>query len=387
MLSDKQKQYIEEHLTDDVRQLALSGTDKFLLNQIAGRQKIRHKIPSWYERDDLLFPPALSLEQSSSELTARYKSTLIKGKTLVDLTGGFGVDSVFLSSSFSQTIYVEKQEALAETAQHNFKALGLPIQVVNADAVAYLDEMSPIDCIYIDPSRRSGKGLKVVRIEDCEPDVAALQGKLLSKADKVLIKLSPMLDIKAALNALTSTNQVHVVSVDNECKELLFLLTKEPTKEPRIVALNYDKSIPREVISFYYPDERNTSPLWVDTIKHYLYEPNTSIIKAGYYKGISALFDIEKLHPDSHLYTSDGLIPRFPGRVFEVVAVSSFNKKELTPFLKDLDKANIAVRNFPLSAEALRKKLKLKEGGEVFLFATTMKDGKRVLVRCQMPAK
>lgn len=376
-LTDKEKQFIKDHLLDDVHDLALriknltkawDSDAMFLLNQIVGRRKIKEKVPSWYENDNLLYPAKLSLEQASSEKTALYKASLLSGDSLVDLTGGLGVDTAFLSGNFNRVSYVERQKELADLARHNFPNLLLHhIDVYCEDALSFLNRIDPVDAIYIDPARRSSTGKKVALISDCEPNIIDIQEALLQKAKRILIKMSPMLDIKMAISQLKKVEEVHIVSVDNECKELLFLMNNETTEEPQIHCINFDKSGAQKD-SFRYSDEKEISLSYTDKIKKYLYEPNASIMKAGYYKGVARQYHIEKLHPDSHLYTSDKYINDFPGRTFLVI--------------NDLPKqqANIAVRNYPIKPEALKKKLKLKDGGDIYLFATTLANGAKVLI-------
>lgn len=381
MLSESDKLFIKEHLTKDLNETALHSASvfkdtvhrTFILDQIRGRQKMKTKVPSWFENDDILYPGKLSLEQSSSETTARYKTTLVSGDTFADLTGGLGIDTSFLSTHFREALYVERQEELCRIARHNFSVLKKGnIQVLNEDAVVALTNISHVDCIFIDPARRSQEGRKLMLIQDCEPDILTLQNDLLEKSNMVLIKLSPMLDIKSALRSLNNVSQVHVISVNNECKELLFLLKKEESGEPLITCLNFTAGDKIGKDSFYYNEEKDLQINYTDMLGDYLYEPNASILKAGFYKGVSSRYNVYKLHPDSHLYTSDNLIPDFPGRTFKVIAAD--NK------LPHLKKANLTVRNYPLKVDDLRKKLKLKDGGEVYLFATTLASGKHVLV-------
>jgi precorrin-6B methylase 2 len=390
ILSPNDKQFIREHLADDVNQLALKKPPRFspemdfpfLLNQIAGRQRIKNKMPSWYRQDNLIYPCLLSLEQCSSEITARYKASLLSGNTFADLTGGFGVDTAFIARNFTQVDYVEKQNELVELAAHNFPVLGLSnIRIHVADGVPYLREMEPVDCIYLDPARRSGYGKKVMLIEDCDPNLLDIQDLLLEKAGQVLVKLSPMLDIKSALKRLKSVGEIHVVSLENECKELLFLLQKEAKEEPPVTCMNFRKNGDCQKFTFSFSEERNAVVPCTHETGTYLYEPNVSILKAGFYKGIALRYCLKKLHPDSHLYTSSELHKGFPGRVFQIEAVSSLNRRELKERFPGLEKAHISIRNFPLSVEELRKRGKWKEGGDIYLFATTLANGKHVLIK------
>jgi len=390
MPNNATNQFIKEHRYDDVRKLALqfhSHVDSnidlpFALTQIESRGLATAKIPSWEQRDDLVFPPHLALEQCSSEYTARYKATLLSGNIFTDLTGGFGVDFAFIATNFKKAFYVERQKDLCEIAQHNWKILGLDsADVENTDCVEYLRKMAPVDVIFIDPARRSMSGKKMVAIENAEPNLLEIQDLLLEKASIVLIKLSPMLDITQSLNKLKQVAEVHVVGVDNECKELLFLLKRKQTQEPQIYCVNISTKGGVEKISFRYSEEKNCPIEYTSEMGEYLYEPNVTLLKAGLFKTLKKMYPVRKLHPDSHLYTSQTLIPDFPGRTFKVESLSSFNKKELKHFLKGITKANLTVRNFPVGAEELKKKLRLADGGEVFLFATTLAGEKHVLVR------
>ncbi|GHT76609.1 hypothetical protein AGMMS50262_15280 [Bacteroidia bacterium] len=388
MFNEATTRFIHEHHDDDVQALALKSKhlpdDIDLLTalvQIAGRQSIQHKIPSWYEREDLIYPVKLPLEQCSSEHTARYKAALLGGNSFLDLTGGFGVDTAFIAPKFEHSTYIERQDSLAEIAQHNFSALGLNIRILNMNGIFYLHRMeNPVDCIYIDPARRSIADKRGVLIEDCDPNVAEFQHKLVEKAGTVLVKLSPMLDIQAALRTLEYVNEVHVVSVDNECKELLFLLKKNPRKDPVITCSNLTKSHDY-IDSFRLSEENNAQLKYSKEVKRFIYEPNASLMKAGFYKSIAVQYGVEKLHPNTHLYTSYRYIKDFPGRIFQVKAVSSMKSPELNQNLKGIETANITVRNFPLSVAELRRKLKIYEGGETYLFATTLSDESLAIVR------
>lgn len=380
--------FVEEHLHADVRALALQASKypevdmPMALTQIAGRQMAEVKIPSWYRVQGLLYPRHLSMEQCSSEATARYKAGLMKGDSFADLTGGFGIDCSFISMNFRQADYVERQEELCELAAHNFPLLGLDISVHHEDGVAYLKRMQPIDCLFLDPARRDGHGEKTVAISDCEPDVGILEPLLVEKARRVMIKLSPMLDLSLALNALKHVSEVHVVSVNNECKELLLMLDVCHQGEVEIHTANILSLGECQRFSFTPSKERDAVCRMASRWGTYLYEPNASILKAGAYKVLTEAFPIQKLHPNSHLYTSNEYLPDFPGRRFKIETVCGFGKKELKTLLQNLEKANLTVRNFPTSVADLRKRLKLKEGGEDYLFATTWTDGQRVLVKC-----
>ena len=423
------KDFINAHLNDDVNKLALSkfpdDIDKlFVIRQIQARQLLKKKLPSWSENDELLFPKRLSLEQCSSELTAKYKRTISRkdAKSLIDLTGGMGVDTSFLSDNFDETIYVESQAELCELAEHNFKVLKKNIKVVNAKAEDFLTQCGEVDCIYLDPARRDEYGRKMVSLHDCSPDVAELQDLLFEKTNTVIVKLSPMLDIDIIKKELKNIKEIHVVAVKNECKEVLVLCQRTTDNEttsrdasmiPAIKRI--DTSDENEVIrrlyisaidlkenwkfSFTEDEEQNAIPTFADEIGKYLYEPGVACMKAAPFKLLSQRFNIKKLHRNSHLYTSDELVTDFPGRTFEVINVIPFNKKTKKTLMQTLtqtqsdehsatwrlgdlvtQKVSIAVRNFPLSAEELRKHLGFEDGDDFYIFGTTMKGEKKMLV-------
>ena len=449
------KDFIKKHLNDDVNKLALSkfpeGVDKqFVVRQVQARQVLSKKLPSWAENDELIFPKKLSLEQCSSELTAKYKTSLStklhetprkisedscdlvdeeistklhetprkisadlcelvdEKKILVDLTGGMGVDTSFLSDNFDKTYYVEMQEELCEIARHNFKILNKNIEVVNDNAEHFLTTCDEVDCIYLDPARRDEYGRKMVSLHDCSPDVAELQDILLKKAKKVLVKVSPMLDIEMIKKELTDIAEIHVVAVRNECKEILLEIQKlkisksqnlrnsktqnlsnSATQQLRILATDL-----REGWNFSFTEDEEHNAEWTlaDKVGRYLYEPGAACMKAGCFKLLSQKYNLDKLHRNSHLYTSDELCPDFPGRIFEVIDTFPFDKKtkkEISSrcqqissedFSATLKKASVAVRNFPLSAEELKKNLGLQDGNDFYIFGTTMKGEKKVVV-------
>ena len=380
--------FIKENALADVRSLALQAKKypsvdmAMAVVQIAGRQMAETKVPAWYRTEGLLYPKHLSMEQCSSEATATYKAGLVEGDTFTDLTGGFGIDCSFMSRKFGQANYVELQAELCELARHNFPLLGLNIRVHNEDGVEYLKQMQPVDCLFLDPARRDGHGGKTVAISDCEPDVSALEDLLVEKAKKVVVKLSPMLDLSLALKDLKYVSEVHIVSTDNECKELLLILQKTPIpSEISIHCINMVRADCQKY-TFTQEQERTTDCPLAAEVEAYLYEPNASILKAGAYRSLTRTYPVKKLHPSSHLYVSPHFIEDFPGRKFQVEAVSGFGKKELKAFLQGMEKANLTIRNFPSSVAELRKRLRLKEGGEDYIFATTLVDDSKVLIKC-----
>ncbi|WP_352423584.1 SAM-dependent methyltransferase [Proteiniphilum sp.] len=435
-LTSEQKQFIRAHERDDIRETALRfmrDDMSLLLTQIAGRQMTEKKIPSWYAERDIVYPPHLSLEQSSSELTARYKASLVsKGaelfsgllpfvevtspeavegnsNTFADLTGGMGVDFSFLSPYFREAIYVDQNKELCRFAEHNFEVLGLEnVAVYCAGAENFLKETSPLNFIYLDPSRRDDSGQKVFRIEDCSPDILEIKSLLLEKSSKIMVKYSPMLDISLAVKSLGCVSEVHVVSVDNECKELLFLLSKtvlgkteresvdfpaqsalssnsraNSMESPRFVAVNLKRLGGGEYFSFTMAQEQKAVVFFAETPERYLYEPNASILKAAAFKSVALAYDLQKLHVNSHLYTSDKLVKEFPGRIFEIETFFVPNKKNIKDFSQETKKANITVRNFPMTVAEIRRKTGLQEGGDIYLFATTLSDERKVWIVCR----
>lgn len=392
-LSPETLAFIDSHRGDDVRTLALQAKKYPAVDmaeavvQIAGYQIAEKKVPLWAQTAGIRYPQHLSMEQCSSEVTARYKASLVSGDTLTDLTAGWGVDCSFLARNFRCADYVERQETLCRIAAHNFPLLGLPHVCIHcADAVEYLQSMEPVDCLFLDPARRDSHGGKTVAIAECEPDVCRLEPLLVEKGKTVMIKLSPMLDMASALRDLQYVRRIHVVSVNNECKELIILLCKAPDEEEAAageVIISCEQVVNNSVhqhFQFTFSEEKSAGCPLAESVGNYLYEPGAALLKAGPYRLLATRYGVEKLHPNSHLYTSSGLVD-FPGRRFRVTAVSGFGKKDLKVLLERVEKANLTVRNFPSSVAELRKKLKLKEGGDTYLFATTLASGEKVLIR------
>lgn len=402
------RQFIAEHLHDDVHDLALkktpAGVDKTLaLCQIEARQLLQKKVPSWSVNDDLLFPPHLSIEQCSSEATALYKASLLQGQSFADLTGGLGVDCFFISQHFQTSFYVERNPELCALAKHNFKVLAdsgallskgssegfmenrptdapaRPTEVINESAEAYLLHCEPVDCLFLDPARRDSHGHKTVSISDCTPNVLELQDLLLRKARRVMVKLSPMLDTSQALKELHQVSEVHVVAVGNECKELLFIMESGFEGTPRFTCVNLQSG--QSMVTFTLEEERDSVSHLATEVGGYLYEPNAALMKGGCYKLLTQRFGVLKLHPHSHLYTSDQLVPSFPGRIFKVEGWAPFNKKVKQELLADVAKASIAVRNFPLTVAELRKAWKIGDGDEDYLFATTLTGDQKIVIK------
>ena len=375
---------IRRHRQDDVRQLALKGMDPMVIQQIAGWQVARTKVPSWAEVEGLHYPRHLSLEQCSSEQTARYKASLLSpGDTFVDLTGGFGVDFFFMSQPFQRRVYVEQQQELCDIARHNFDLLNHPCTVVCGSATEYLQQMPHASAIYIDPARRDAHGARTYSISDCTPNVLELQELLVKKADRVIIKLSPMLDWHKAASDLQHISAIHIVSVQNECKELLLVLADGAMSEAPVVCINLLADGTHQRFEYNPATNAQSANVNAKVNATYLYEPNASIMKAGCFDEIGDFYQICKLSANSHLYVSDHEVKDFPGRGFQILSIPSMNKRELKEALRDIDRANITVRNFPMSAEALRKRLRLKDGGDLYIFATTVGDGSHQLFICR----
>lgn len=422
LINEKTWEFVHQHANDDVRKLALQGTKdaevdlQMALQQIAGRQTARRKLPSWAEVEGVIYPPHLNMEQCSSEQTARYKSQIAgKGESMVDLTGGLGVDFYWMSQGFSQRTYVEQNELLCAIAQENFRRLGRSCCVCCCDTATYLTELSHVSLAFLDPARRNEHGGRTYSIEDCTPNILELLPLLVQKADRILFKLSPMLDWRKAVSDLENASpngvfkvaEVHIVSVDNECKELLLLLDKEQTDGLRVVCVNgassftfllppKGRSVARipSVGMFSSQAGNNLFPAWeyltdsdlADSPLN-LYEPNASIMKAGCFAELEAQFPVQQISVNSHLFLSSDEINDFPGRKFKILSISSMNKQEIkkkfSESLVPMESANIAVRNFPMSAEQLRKKLKLKDGGDTYIFATTLASGEHKLFFCR----
>lgn len=402
--------FIHQHASDDVRQLALHGAPaevdlRIALQQIEGRQLAARKLPACAATDGLLFPPRLSLEQCSSEATAAYKhriigrllsapsSALHSSSLFVDLTAGFGIDFTALAPLFSRSLYVDSNPVLCDLARHNLPLLGLPAADVRCStAETVLSEGLQADLLFIDPARRDAAGRKVALIEDCTPDVCALQTLLRTSARFTLIKLSPMLDLSAALRTLQGITEVHVVSVGGECKELLLLMSSSAVSaSPTIHCIDLPattsavSSTLKDADAFLFTRAEETAAPFVlaDSIGAFVFEPNASILKAGAFRILCQRYPVRKLSADAHLYTADALVPDFPGRAWRVCAQSSFNKHELRTFLGDTRAAELSVRGFPLSVAALRKQLHLSEGGHDHFIATTLADGQRRLLRVE----
>ena len=446
-MTESLRKFIRDHAEDDPSELLLNVSRyqdvdiKTAVIQIKARKQIKDKLPEWYKDDRLIFPSTLAAEQCSSKITALYKKRLLhQNDWLCDLTGGLGVDTYYFSQKIRRVTYIEKNKVCCDTAQANFSTLGATnVHVINEDAIDFLknkdENFTGINTFYIDPARRGTGNKRLFAISDCEPDLRDIIA-LLPTCYKLIIKLSPMLDITQALKQISPVREVHILSVKNECKELLFVAENDPTPlaricnpcnsaasppaqicnlcdpcditpqlpkvDPEIFCVNYPGNNVEQLFCFRLSDERaivapmakndycpsDRAILSVDGIvapkeKRFLYEPNASILKAGAYKSVAWHYGVEKLHTNSHLYTSNQLVMTFPGRIFEITDVFPFNNRICKTISSAIPQANISVRNFPLTVDEIRKRTRISDGGEVYLFATTLPDNKKALIKCR----
>lgn len=450
--------FIKKNYNKSVTQLAfkkvlVEGYDnRFVLNQLHGKQKAKNKLPFLFNNNQILYPAKVSVEQSSSEKTAIWKANLVSGDTLLDMTGGFGVDTYHFAKQIKQVTYLEKNTELFEIVQHNFEVLNAEnITAINDDSITFLKKTTQkFDWIYLDPARRDAAGSRKIGLAGYFPNLLDIKDLLFEKAKNILVKVSPMLDIQQAIQQVGIVQKVIVLAVQNEVKELLLVLTppssplqtvmvdsegdrilkgfkvnnhgrnpwennKKASKNPERVELNTDpipaapqkrkailesrvknvNSIKKKAISFQCvnlqkegseiiyqsTNNRDNSALKYSLPKKYIYEPNAAILKAGLFAEIALDFNLSKLHPNTHLYTSEQLITDFPGRTFTCIAIENFNKKAIAPHLEN-KKANITTRNFPYSVAQIKKKLGIKDGGNIYLFATTLMDEKLAILVC-----
>lgn len=389
ILTDADRAFIATNLNIDLHALLLrppSGAAGLHLREIAeqiqARQKAKGKLPSWYTNPALTFPPPLSVEQASSERAAAYKASLVTGNTLADLTGGMGVDTAAFARTMPHVDYVERTQPLAELTSQNLLLLGLSnVSVHTGDGLDWLaGQPGPFDWLYLDPARRNNQGGRVVGLSDCEPDVLTYLPRLLHKAPHLLLKTSPLLDIEATLRQLTTTKAVHVVAVQGEVKETLFVLGRPnvPSADVVMTAVNLRETGDQQPFTFRRGDEA-TAPVSLANPRTYLYEPNAAVLKAGAFRLAGASFGLAKLAPHSHLYTSDELVAHFPGRVFKVDTICRADRKSVQVNVPG-GQANLTVRNFPQPVDVVRKQLGLREGGAVYLFATTLQNGDKRLI-------
>ena len=384
ILETSVQHYIIENSGANIPQLALKGSPfkrvktTELMQQIESKTKCKKKLPTWYRTPHILYPNKLNIEQCSSEITAAYKSHIVSGQTLLDLTGGFGVDSYYFSKTMHRVIHCEINKTLSEIAAHNFSAMQVSkIKTKAKDGLSFLVQTSEFfDWIYLDPCRRDKTKKKCFLIEDCRPNILNNLDLFFSRSENVLVKLSPMLDIVAALKILPNTKEVHIVAVKNEVKELLFNLEKGFVKEAEIKAINLDNS--QKEFKFKINDEKTTTISYQEPLK-YLFEPNTALLKSGGFKSIAQKFDLKKLDVNTHLYTGFKILSNFPGIIYEIEKNLPCKKQQMKQLLNGL-KANIKTRNFPISTKNLKKNYKFKDGGKKYVFFTQTMGQKCILM-------
>ncbi len=381
LISKEVQDFITNNLKTDLSKLILKGSPfadldiKKIAIQIESKNKAIKKLSTWYKTNGIIYPPKLNLEQASSEVTANYKASLINNGSLIDLTGGFGSDAYYFAQNASSVTHCETDEELSEIVKHNFEVLGIKnVTTVVGDSTEFLKNCKEnFETIYVDPSRRANAG-RVFMLKDCEPDVVANQKLYLKKAKRVIIKAAPMLDIQAALKDLKNVVEIHVVSLKNECKELLFVLEQDATDEPTIncVLLGSQDS---KIISFNFAEEKKAESK-AGKLKNYLYEPDACILKAGMFKLLTERYPVSKVHQHSHLYTSNELID-FPGKRFKIVKSILFNDFTKAQVPKQI---NLVCRNFNLKPDELKKQFKLKDGGNDFLFFSTNYKEQKIVI-------
>lgn len=384
LLNPEIQAYIRENSIKPITQLALQknpfpGVDwAMILNQIASRQRAKDKLPTWYAAENIMYPSKISVEQTSSETAALYKSGLVSGESLIDLTGGFGIDDYFFSKKVMQVTHCELNTDLSAIAQHNFKVLGADnIQCISGDSLNTLTEANKQwDWLYADPARRSDTKGKVFMLKDCLPGVPDLLDTYFKYTTNILIKTAPLLDITAGLNELHFVKAIHIVAVNNEVKELLWVLQKGYMGSPELVAVNLAKEGIDTFKTFYAND---TQAVYGMPDK-YLYEPNSAIMKSGEFNAVGNRYNLTKLHRHSQLYTSGSLI-NFPGRRFMINQILPYQKAEMKHYAEG-KKMNVTVRNFPLQVTDILKKWKIKDGGDTYAFFTTNIDNEKVVLLC-----
>ena len=379
------QEYINKNLNIDTSKILFKGTSfpnvstQEIVEQIEAKKKCKIKLTTWFNHENIYYPNKLNIEQTSSEITAAYKAGLVSGNSLIDLTGGYGVDSYSFSKKMESVIHCEINESLSEIVAHNFQEFGVKnCKIIAINGLDFLQNSNEkFDWIYVDPSRRTDTKEKVFLLKDCLPNVPENIDLLFEKSDNILIKNSPILDITSAINELKYVKEIHIIAVHNEVKELLFILEKNYIKPPITKAINvYNEKIQLFNYQFF-----NSTTSSYSLTKEYLYEPNVAILKSGGFHEVSTQYKIEKLHQHSHLYTSDELI-YFPGRRFQVLHTISFDKKKLKKLIPT-GKANITTRNFPQSVAQIRKKTGLKDGGNQYLFFTTDMNEKHIVIICK----
>lgn len=385
LLQHEVQQFINDHLNTDVLSLLFTKSPfpnisiQELVEQIEAKSKSRKKLPTWFATSNIYYANKLNISQTSSETTADYKANLVSGKSLMDMTGGFGIDSFAFSKKMKRVIHLEENVLLSQTANHNFQKLRAEnIEVIRGDAFQFLwDTSIEFDWIYLDPSRRTDTNEKVYYLSDCNPDVTKHLDYLFSKSQNILIKTGPLLDLDAGIGQLKHTHEVHIIGVENEVKELLWVLKKGYSGPIKIKTVNIGKKINHEFSFFLHEEQQAVSDF--SSPRNYLYEPNATILKSGAYRLLGEQFGLCKLNQHSHLYTSAHL-KEFPGRIFKIDKVIPYSKKNLKSI--GIEKANITIRNFPISVSEIRKKTKIKDGGDIYLFFTKSIFDHLIIICC-----
>lgn len=385
LLNSDIQDFILQNLQNPISKLALQKNPfpniewKLILNQIEAKAKSKDKLPTWFNAKDIIYPPKISIEQTSSEKTAFYKSTIVSGNSLVDLSAGFGVDTFYFSKQLKSIVHCEINQGLSMIVQHNFKKLGVSnVTFIEEDSSIFLEKSNQKwDWIYIDPSRRNDVKGKVFLLKDCLPNVPENLSFYFEKSNAILIKTAPLLDISAGLNELKNVKKIHIVAVENEVKELLWELHKDFNAEPTIKTINIQKEG-----TDYFEFECNQNFIEIDFSlpQKFLYEPNSAIMKSAGFDSIGLTFKLKKLQKHSHLFTSNELID-FPGRRFEIQEIFTYSKSEMKKKLMN-SKSNISIRNFPETVEMIRKKWKISDGGNQYCFFTTDMNNDKIVLIC-----
>ncbi|HEU4496852.1 MAG TPA: class I SAM-dependent methyltransferase [Flavobacterium sp.] len=384
ILNHEIQEFINANINCDIASLALKNNPfpevdfADILNQIAAKTKASRKLPTWFNTKNIIYPPKVSIEQASSERTAAYKSEIVSGENLIDLTGGFGIDSYYFSKKMGIVVHCEMNPELSSAVKHNFRQLNVSnVRFYTGDSFETLQNFNIVfDWLYADPSRRNDAKGKVFMLQDCLPNFPALLPAYFKHSKKILLKTAPILDISAGLSELKNVKKIHVVAVENEVKELLWELEKEYAGDIQIKTANISKN-GNEEFEF---DLNGIYRASYSLPKQYLYEPNSAIMKSGAFDAVSHIFNLGKLHANSHLYTSDSII-KFPGRIFKIERIADYGKPEMKALLQN-KKANIATRNFPEKVENIRKKWKIADGGDCYSFFTTDLNSAKIVLLC-----
>jgi 16S rRNA G966 N2-methylase RsmD len=386
MLTIDEQTFIKDNSSADITKLILehhkypSLDIKKLANQINIRKKAISKLPTWSNNPAIFFPPTISWQQCSSEYTGKYKAQLLTGETIVDLTGGFGVDAFYFAQTFEAVIYVERNTELTEIVAYNNKVWDQKnIEIINHDSLEIIQSHKSVDVIYLDPARRDAQQKKIITLEDSVPNILEIQEVLLSKANYVMLKTSPMLDIHKAIKDLKNVEAVHIVAVENECKELLFLLNKDADTNITLTCVNIQRDGKMDITVAKWEENLN---LEYSIPESYIYDPNKAIHKAGVFNKVSHNFGVKKIAANTHLFTSERLVMEFQGRIFQLEKILKPQKKEIQKHLIN-GKANLITRNFPESVANLKKKWKINDGGNIYLFAITLDNTQKVVLLCK----